>query len=61
MGQMRNMPNEEAIVTTLLQNNPQLGAISTLLRNGNSLEGIAKMMAQTGGYDINQIINRLSS
>ena len=44
----------------LLQNNPQLGQLSNLLRQGNSLEGIAKNMAQMGGYDINEIIDGLN-
>lgn len=59
MAQYRTMNNKEAIITSLLQNNPQLGQISNFLRQGNSLEGIAKGMAQAGGYDINQIINGL--
>ena len=59
MNQMRSMPNNEAVVMNLLQNNPQLGALSNMLRNGSSLEGIAKSMAQVNGYDINQIINQL--
>lgn len=44
----------------LLQQNPQLGQLSSLLRQGNSLEGIAKNMAQMSGYDINEIINGLN-
>lgn len=59
MEQMKGMPNMETAIMNLLQNNPQLGNIATMVRNGQSLEGIAKSMAQAGGYDINQIINRL--
>ena len=59
MQQMHGMPNQEAVITTLLQNNPQLQSLIPLLRNGNNLEGIARQMAQMGGFDINQIINQL--
>ena len=44
----------------LLKQNPQMGFLSNALRNGQSLEGIAKSMAQAGGYDINEIIKGLS-
>ena len=60
MQQMRGMGNQEVLIANLLQTNPQLKAIVPLLRNGNSLEGIAKTMAMNGGYDLNQIINQLS-
>ena len=59
MQQCRMMNNPEAAMMALLQQNPQLGQLSSLLRQGNSLEGIAKNMAQMGGYDINEIINQL--
>ena len=59
MQQMKGMPNQEAVITALLQNNPQLQSLIPLLRNGNNLEGIANQMAQMGGFDINQIINQL--
>jgi hypothetical protein len=45
MQQMQGIPNKEAIIMNLLQSNPQLGSIATLLRNGNNLEGIANGMA----------------
>ena len=60
MQQMQALPNREAMINNLLQSNPQLGMISTMLHNGNNLEGIAKQMAQMGGFDLNSIINRLS-
>ena len=56
---MKGMPNQEAVITALLQNNPQLQSLIPLLRNGNNLEGIANQMAQMGGFDLNQIINQL--
>ena len=59
MQQMSGVSNKEAFITNLLQTNPQLGAIIPLLRNGNSLEGIAKSMAQINGLDINQVIGQL--
>ena len=60
MENMKNMPNMETAIMNLLQNNPQLGNIASMVRNGQSLEGIAKSMAQAGGYDIDQIIKQLS-
>ena len=42
---MQTLPNREAMINNLLQSNPQLGIISTMLRNGNNLEGIARQMA----------------
>ena len=59
MEQFKNAPNKEAVIMEILQKNPQLGGIANLLRNGSSLEGIARSMAQAGGYDINQIIKGL--
>ena len=60
MEQFKNVENKEAVIMQLLQQNPQLGGIANLLRNGQSLESIAKSMAQMGGYDINEIIKGLS-
>lgn len=59
MQQYKNNPDPQSMITNLLQQNPQLGAISGMLRNGNSLEGIARQMAQTRGIDISQLINQL--
>lgn len=59
MQQFKAMNNPETAMMALLQQNPQLGQLVTLLRQGNNLEGIAKNMAQIKGYDINQIIGRL--
>ena len=61
MNQMKSMPNQEAIIFNLLQQNPQLGFLSNMLRNGNSLEGIAKQIAQYNGYDINTILSQLNT
>ena len=61
MQQLKGLGNQEAIIAQLLKQNPQLGNLTNLLRNGQSLEGIAKTMAQAGGYDINQIISQLSN
>ena len=60
MQRMKFINNQEIIVNNLLQSNPQLQAITPLLRNGNNLEGIAKQMAQVKNIDINQLINQLS-
>lgn len=59
MQQFKQINNTEAAITNLLQQNPQLGELSLLLRQGNTLEGIAKNMAQINGVDINQLINDL--
>ena len=61
MKQYEGMQDNESIIMNLLQNNPQFGAIANMVRNGQSLEGIAKSMAQVGGYDINKIIKQLST
>ena len=50
---MQTIPNKEAIIMNLLQQNPQLGFLSNMLRNGNSLESIANNMAQVQGININ--------
>lgn len=42
MQQMRNTSNPEEVIMGLLQNNPELQTIAPMLRNGNSLEGIAR-------------------
>ena len=59
MAQVKNAPNQQAMLAQLLQNNPNTAAISNMIRNGNSLEGIARQMAQACGADINDIISRL--
>ena len=58
---MKNMPNQEAVITNILQQNPQLGFLSGMLRNGDNLENIAKQIAQFKGYDINTILQRLNT
>ena len=56
---MRGMPNYEAVIARLLQENPQLGLLTNALRNGNSLEGIARTMASTNSIDIKELISSL--
>jgi hypothetical protein len=42
------------MLAQILQNNPNTAAIATLLKNNNnSLESIARQMAQERGIDIN--------
>ena len=60
MQQFQMMNNKEAAVMELLKNNPQLGSIAAMIRNGNGLESIAKQIAQTKGYDINQVLKQLA-
>ena len=59
MQQMRGMPNYEAVIARLLQGNPQLGLLTNALRNGNSLEGIARSMASANNIDIKELIGSL--
>ena len=59
MQMVKNSPNPQAALAQLLQTNPNTAAISNMLRNGDSLEGIARSMAQQRGIDINQLINQL--
>ena len=51
--------NPQAELASLIQNNPNSAAISHMLQNGNSLEQIARNMAQQNGIDINNLINQL--
>lgn len=59
MQQFKGMNNPEAAIMGLLQQNPQLSQVASMVRNGNSLEGIARQMAQEKGIDINQLISQL--
>ena len=49
----------EAALAQFLQNNPNTGMIANILNSGNSLEGIARNMAQASNVDINEVINGL--
>ena len=51
--------NPQAELANLIRNNPNSAAISSMLQNGNSLEQIARNMAQQNGIDINNLINQL--
>ena len=57
---MKNLGNQEVVIANLLQQYPQLGFLSNALKNGNSLEDIAKQMASMKGYDINEILQGLN-
>ena len=59
MAQVKNAPNQQAMLAQILQNNPNTAAISQMLHSGNSLEIIARQMAQACGADINDNISRL--
>ena len=59
MQNMRNTPNMESVIMNLFQNNPQLQALVPMLRGGNTLENIAKQMAQSKGIDIKDVIKKL--
>ena len=59
MQQIKNSGNMEAALAQFLQNNPNTAMIANILNSGNSLEGIARQMAQTSNVDINDVINGL--
>ena len=50
----------EAALAQFLQNNPNTAMIANILNSGNSLESIARQMAQSGGIDIMQLVKNLS-
>ena len=60
MQMIQNSQNPEAMLANFIQNNPNSGAIAALLRNNNSLESIARNMAQQYGISINDLLNKLS-
>ena len=45
----------------MLLNNPNTPALANLLKNGNNLEGLAKSMAQAGGFNLQEIIKGLTN
>ena len=60
MQQIKNSGNMEAALAQFLQNNPNTAMIANILNSGNSLESIARQMAQSGGIDIMQLVKNLS-
>ena len=60
MQMIQNSNNPQAELASIIQNNPNSAALAAMLRGGNNLETIARNMAQQYGYDINDVINRLS-
>ena len=52
--------NPQAELSKIIQNNPGSPYIAQMLRNGNSLEEIARNMAQQCGVDIDTLINQLN-
>lgn len=59
MQQVKGAQNPQAMLAQMLQNNPNTAAISQMLRGGNSLESIARQMAQQRGIDIEDLVNQL--
>lgn len=59
MQQIKNAPNQQAMLAQILQNNPNTAMLSSMLKGGGSLESIARQMAQTNNIDINQLIRQL--
>ena len=60
MQAVKTAENPQLALANILNNNPNTAYISQMLRNGNNLEGIARMMAQQKGVDINDVIRQLS-
>ena len=60
MQAVKTAENPQLALANMLNNNPNTAYISQMLRNGNNLEGIARMMAQQKGVDINDVIRQLS-
>ena len=60
MQTIQNASNPQVALSNFIQNNPYSAAIASMLRNGGSLEGIAKNMAQQYGIDINDLINQIA-
>ena len=58
MQQVKNAPNQQAMMVQLLQSNPQISNLAAMLKN-NSIEDIARKMAQTQGIDIEKLISQL--
>lgn len=60
MHQVQNSPNREAALINMLQQNPNLQSISTLLKMGNGdLRQAAELLARQKGYNLNDIIREL--
>lgn len=58
---IKNSPNPQVMLNSMLQNSPYTSAISNLLKTNGSLEEIARSMAQQQKIDINSIINQFES
>ena len=59
MQQVKNAPNPEQMLAQLLQNNPNTAMIANLLKSNGDLHSLAQQMAQSGGFDLNAIVNAL--
>ena len=59
MQQIQGASNPEAMLAQILQNNANTPMISSMLRNGQSLESIARSLAQAQNVDINEVIRKL--
>lgn len=61
MQRLKMTQNKDAALAQLLQSNPNCAAIAQMVRNGNSLESIAKSLAQQANVDINDVIRQLGA
>lgn len=59
MQQVQNAQNPEMALARALQNNPNTPLIANMLKSNGNLEALARMMANTKGIDIMQLINQL--
>lgn len=53
--------DKQAMLAQMLQNNPNTAALASMLKGGNSLEFIARQMAQANGVNIEQLISQLNT
>lgn len=59
MEQVKNAPNQEAMLAQILQNNPNTSMIANMLKSNGNLEGLAQQIAQAKGYDLNEVVRKL--
>ena len=60
MRQAQSSQNKQEFLANMLQNNPNIANIATLLKTNNgSLQQVAQLMAQQKGFDLNMLIQEL--
>ena len=61
MQKIKMASDREAALAQMIQNNPNSAALAQMIRGGNSLESIAKSLAQQANVDINDVIRQLGA